>query len=101
MCLGKTRRGFAFRNQSGTQYHLIKPQMSQIYADKNPERLRPAAGRGERLAPLHLRSSVFSVYHPFFPEKISAVRRMNSRNVGSERIARSAVARFFITGKTI
>jgi len=24
--------------------------MTQIYADKNPERLRPAAGRGERLA---------------------------------------------------
>ena len=30
--------------------------------------------------------------HPFFPAKTAAVRRMNSRSVGSERIARSTIA---------
>ena len=37
------------------------PQMSQMNTDANPERLRPAAGRGERLAFLHLRKSATSV----------------------------------------
>ena len=37
------------------------PQMSQMDADANPERLRPAAGRGECLAFLYLCKSVSSV----------------------------------------
>ena len=36
------------------------PQMSQMTTDSNPERLRPAAGRGERLAFFYLRKSASS-----------------------------------------